>query len=469
MSRILASLILCLGIALSPAHAKISLEDQFFNSTEIEQYIEDFPVLADYGFKKQVRGAAFSKLFPANKMSKLKRLFRFPHVDQYKDLAQDKLTSMFTAEEIKQIVSWKHSGFGKRLQRLIKFSHTVDGMDQMKTFFTKQQPTKKQRLKDIKQLAKDLREVELLINISAQTQTTIQVALETVTKENPREFKDIFTILRKVALKNQKNAKKFVHAELVYTYRTLLDRDMRKYLEFSGSALGKKYYKSRQRVITWIISKMSHDLSVSITKLVVRKKAGVTTESNPQEDYQEDFLRAQALFKKGQYATAVPIFERIGKQGHIQAQYYLGRSYNEGRHVNLNEMVAYAWFNLAGGQGHKQARKIANKMFGNFSMVTISKAGRMSRQYKNNYHADAEKRRKKLEAEQNEKAQFEADLAANKAFLQKKKALNSASSEEKKKRRRLAKRSAKHRHLLLERYPLPELMGKAPTIITEAD
>ena len=450
------------------ASAKTKHEELFYNDSEIDQFIEDFPVLVDFGFKKQSRNIQYSARFKPSDMNKLRRETRQVDIERYKNIAQDKLLSNFTPDEINRLVKWQQSGFGKRLNRLITFSHTADGMDQMKSYFLRQNPTKKNRLDDIRILAKHQREIEILINVAAQTQTAIQGAIDTVSHDRPRSYRTLFNLNKKQALANQDIAKKFVYADLVYTYRTLLDRDMRKYLEFAQSPLGQKYYKVRQKVITSVVTMMSQDLVKAYAGIIKSDQQEEYEDIDPQAAYQAEFERGKKLYQAKNYAGAFAIFEQVGKKGHAEAQYYLGKMHRSGQHTVLNEMVAYAWFSVAGHQGHKAAKKITNQMLSNFSMVTLSKAGRLSRQYIKDYHADAEKRRKKAERDAIERKKFEAELAANKARIEKQKALNNQSSEEKLRRKKLAKRTAKHRELLIERYPLPELMTKPPEIVTEA-
>jgi|GEM_PF-3324539 len=445
-----------------------TLADDFFDNTDIEQFIEDFPVLVHHGFESQRQKVEFSKNFKRNKLIKLKQRITSINVNAFKDKAQKKFTSQFTEAEMKEIVAWQTSGFGKRVQRLQKFSHTSDGMDQMKSFFQRQNPVTKLRLKNIKKLAKKTREVHLLINIAVQTQTAIQVGIDTISADKPRSFKAIFKATRKVALEHQADAKAFIHADLIYTFRTFLPRDLNKFLTFAGSDLGHRYFTARQKVVTEVVVSMGRALAEDILSLVkVDEAVAKVAHINPQEVFQAQFVKAKALYKNGRYKEAFTIFKQIAEKGHIKAQYYLGKMYQNGRYVGRDEIDAYAWYAVAGNQGHSTAKNLANGILSGLSIVDTSKAGRRSRQYIKDHHANSAQRRVKEQKKQKAQVRYAAELAENKKRLAQQRLLSSATDEEKRRRKKLQKRSAKHRRLLIERYPLPPLMSKAPTILTQ--
>jgi len=472
MTRYLTPLltVLILFTALSvEAKKTVSLEDQFFDNTDIEQFIEDFPVLVNHGLEIQRRKVSFSRHFPASQLPKLKLRIASVKVDQYKDQAHKKLTSQFTQADMQEIVKWQKSGFGKRVQRLQKFSHTVDGMDQMKSFFQRQNPVTTLRLDNVKKLAKKMREVHLLINIAAQTQTAIQVGLDTISRDKPRSFKAIFKRTRKAALQRQAEAKAFIHADLIYTFRTFLPRDLNKLLQFAESDLGHRYFTARQKVITEVIVSMNKTLAKEMRSLVVADKAaeGAATKVDPQTAFQAKFNDGKTLYKSQRYKEAFRIFQSIAQQGHIKAQYYLGKMYQNGHHVGRDEVDAYAWYSVAGNQGNSTAKNLANGILSGLSIVETSKAGKRARQYIKDHHANSAEKRRAAQKKQEEEARYAAELAENKKRLQRQRALSTVSDEEKRRRKKLQKRSAKHRQLLIERYPVPELMSVAPTILTE--
>ena len=60
--------------------------------------------------------------------------------------------------------------------------------------------------------------------------------------------------------------------------------------------------------------------------------------------------------KQGDYVAAVRAWRPLAERGHVEAQYYMGVAYRNGRGVPENDGEAVKWYRLAAEQGHSGAQ-----------------------------------------------------------------------------------------------------------------
>ena len=70
-------------------------------------------------------------------------------------------------------------------------------------------------------------------------------------------------------------------------------------------------------------------------------------------------------YEKGDYKTALTIFEDLAKKGDIDAQYNLGLMYDNGRGVKQDYKKAFEWYEKAANQGYASAQNNLGVMYGN--------------------------------------------------------------------------------------------------------
>ena len=61
-------------------------------------------------------------------------------------------------------------------------------------------------------------------------------------------------------------------------------------------------------------------------------------------------------YEKGDYKTALTIFEDLAKKGDIDAQYNLGLMYDNGYGVKQDYKKAFEWYEKAANQGYAKAQ-----------------------------------------------------------------------------------------------------------------
>jgi TPR repeat protein len=79
----------------------------------------------------------------------------------------------------------------------------------------------------------------------------------------------------------------------------------------------------------------------------------------------EDFSAAARAYAQHEYRAAFAAFSVLAKQGHSDAQNYLGLLYAKGQGVTRDDSIAAYWFREAARAGHEQAQRNLNAMLAN--------------------------------------------------------------------------------------------------------
>ncbi len=78
-----------------------------------------------------------------------------------------------------------------------------------------------------------------------------------------------------------------------------------------------------------------------------------------------DFDKGREAFDKRDYVTALREWQLIAKQGHAEAQYFLGWMYASGTGVSQNYSEAAKWYIPSAEQGHLPAQLNLGKLYAN--------------------------------------------------------------------------------------------------------
>ena len=94
-----------------------------------------------------------------------------------------------------------------------------------------------------------------------------------------------------------------------------------------------------------------------------------------------DFQAGMEAYNRGDYAAALREFRPLAEQGDAKAQALLGVMYGFGAGVPQDAVQAYAWLNVAVGQGFQPAKEARESMAESMTREEISRAQRLAREY----------------------------------------------------------------------------------------
>ncbi len=95
-----------------------------------------------------------------------------------------------------------------------------------------------------------------------------------------------------------------------------------------------------------------------------------------------DFHVGVEAWGRGDYDTAVQEFRLLAEKGHAQAQVNLGIIYSQGRGVPKDDVQAYGWYILAGGQGNDLAEEFKDHLEKSMTLDQLAEAQRLAREWK---------------------------------------------------------------------------------------
>ncbi len=97
------------------------------------------------------------------------------------------------------------------------------------------------------------------------------------------------------------------------------------------------------------------------------------------------FEEGMTAYAKGDYATAYAEFLQAAQQGNIHAQGKLGGLYLYGVGVEKNYIQAYAWLDLAAGQGDSAAEKFRDAVSAQLTIPQMREAAVLAEDYYDKY------------------------------------------------------------------------------------
>ena len=96
----------------------------------------------------------------------------------------------------------------------------------------------------------------------------------------------------------------------------------------------------------------------------------------------QDYQRAEAAFKRGDYAVALEQIRPLAEQGHALAQYSLGFMYAKGHGVPQDYVLAHMWFSLSAAKGHKDGPKARDIVATRMTRTQTAKAQKLAREWR---------------------------------------------------------------------------------------
>ena len=94
-----------------------------------------------------------------------------------------------------------------------------------------------------------------------------------------------------------------------------------------------------------------------------------------------DFDAGMKAYQRGEYATALRIFQQLADQGTASAQAMLGSMYEEGEGVTQDYVKAHMWLNLATTQGYEKAREVRDLIAKQMTPAQIIEAKELTRMW----------------------------------------------------------------------------------------
>lgn len=170
------------------------------------------------------------------------------------------LSQELSQAEIKSLLSWFDSAVGKKVAWYEDHISTSAGylaMNDYEKSLTKTPPTEDYK-RTIKKLTSNMKVMEAATDIALINQILVDVAIASL---QPNFTKDMFDKISKKEERNKNVLKKKVEGEMdfvmLFSYNYLSKVEVNKYLEFTSTPLGKKYFRTMAKALNLTFTKAS--------------------------------------------------------------------------------------------------------------------------------------------------------------------------------------------------------------------
>ena len=170
------------------------------------------------------------------------------------------LSQELSQAETKNLLNWFHSAVGKKVAWYEDHISTRAGYFSMNNYeknITKNPPTEDYK-HTIKQLTSNMKVMEAAADIALTNEILVKVAMASLL---PNFTTDIFDKISSKAERNKNALKKKVEEDMsiimLFSYSYLSKEEVNKYLEFTSTPLGKKYFPLMVKALNLTFSKAS--------------------------------------------------------------------------------------------------------------------------------------------------------------------------------------------------------------------
>ena len=160
------------------------------------------------------------------------------------EIVSARLSANLNIEEMRGILNWLQSGLGRKITGLEEDASTPEAFEAMQTYTRQLQtsPPTPQRLELSQRLDHATNATTMAVDIILLTAYGVAAALDTIMPEDQRTDLDM---LREEIESQRQELTPFIQqmtiASFLFTYRTLGDAEIERYIAFCESDLGKRY------------------------------------------------------------------------------------------------------------------------------------------------------------------------------------------------------------------------------------
>lgn len=122
---------------------------------------------------------------------------------------------------------------------------------------------------------------------------------------------------------------------------------------------------------------------------VVATSPAYAMQAIPEATFDQTLLQAQTALDKEEYAPAFTLYQTAAQWGHKGAQYVLGELYLQGKGVQQNPVMAYAWLDVAAEAPDRQFIKAKDKAGKTLTPEQMTEATAMAKDLSDKYGLEA--------------------------------------------------------------------------------
>lgn len=161
-----------------------------------------------------------------------------------KEIVLAEMAEKLTPQDTGALLRWFDSPVGEKCTQLEEIAATPESQADMRQYAARLQdsPPTAERMKLLRELDSALKETENAIEMAIQAQVAVTLALmATLPKEQQKPLEEVSRELERLKPILDSTVRSQVVMQLLYTYRSLTDAEIRQYIEFAGSPTGSRF------------------------------------------------------------------------------------------------------------------------------------------------------------------------------------------------------------------------------------
>jgi len=232
-------------IALAAQSQKEALVQELYVKSGMEKQFEQVPLIIQSSFDQEAQKDSGLQNLPENLTAAIRALVLEAFTpESLKKTMLAELGERLTVQDLRMVLKWLDSPLGKNCTRLEENATTPEALTEMQQYgahMTKSPPTAT-RLELIRKLDSAVKATESNIQIGINTHVAVALAINATFPLEQQKPPDYFVRqMGKIPPQVEAAVRKETLISLLFTYRSLTDAEIKKYLEFLRSPAGSKY------------------------------------------------------------------------------------------------------------------------------------------------------------------------------------------------------------------------------------
>jgi len=218
---------------------------ELYIKSGLSKQIEQLPSLMQSVFNQSVEEDDQDQKLPkqvrAAMMAGIREAFA---PDRVKEVVLSELDGKLTSGDTGELLKWFDSPLGRKCTQLEEIASTPEAQADMRQYAARLQdsPPTPERMKMLRELDSALKETENAVEVAIQAQVAITLALmATLPKEQQKSLDEVSRELENAKPVLNSTVRSQVVMQLLYTYRSLTEPEIRQYAEFAGSPSGSRF------------------------------------------------------------------------------------------------------------------------------------------------------------------------------------------------------------------------------------
>ncbi len=243
ITRIGTILLALLPILGSAQNQHEALVQELYVKSGLAKQLQQVPLLIQASLDQPLDD--FGQKLPESLISTMKALVPWAFaLENLKKPVLQELREKLITPDIKEVLKWLDSPLGKKITQMEEAAATLEAQTAIDQYAMrmKSSPPTAARLKVIAQLDAASKATESAVELAVNTQIAVSLAINaTLPREQQMSPAEIKRQLAKDRPDLEAAAKMQTVAALFYTYRTLTESEIQKYIEFLRSPAGSKF------------------------------------------------------------------------------------------------------------------------------------------------------------------------------------------------------------------------------------